>query len=121
VSDGTSTRYPVDFDAFSTAVALALISGALAVVEPFLLALTAALTGLALAAWVAGHVPRTTVRRPAPRPILGFAFLGAGVAGVFLLPPAVLSARALVLAASLIPLWWIGRISWPYRVRDRAG
>jgi len=113
VTPTTFSRGRIDFDAFSAAVALALVAGALAIAAPFLLALTAALTALAMAAWVVGHVRQSTELRPLRVPLLGFAVVGSGATAFLALPTDAFPVRGLVLASSLLPLWWFGRARGP--------
>lgn len=97
----------VEFDAFGVAVGASLVAGGLAIVLPFLLALTATLSALALAAWVAVARTRLPARAASGRwrgavPLL---LLGAGAVVFLLDPPPLARVRGLVLAVSLLPLW----------------
>jgi hypothetical protein len=96
-----------EFEAFGVAVGAAIVSGALSLIAPFLVALTGALAALALAGWISRQRHRGTSRRDLVRvrTIVASSFLALGV-GVFLAsPPALLPFRGLVLAAGLLPLW----------------
>jgi hypothetical protein len=117
------TRVPyavLEFDTFSAAVGLALITGALALVATYLLALTATLAALAAAGWTAGHLPHP--RSPIKpfvdrRRKVALLVLAAGAGAFFLLPPPIVGARGLALAASFLPLWWVERTPAPPRSR----
>jgi hypothetical protein len=101
----------IEFDAFSVAVGLAVITGALSFVAPFLEALTVALAALAVAGWAAlQSAERVGLARglPATR-LLGLALAGGGAAAFFVLPGPIAMARGLVLGASLVPLWLVER------------
>ncbi|MGA8303208.1 MAG: hypothetical protein WA691_01270 [Thermoplasmata archaeon] len=111
VSPPLSAGLPTDFDPFGVAVGLAVIAGALALLAPYLNALTAALAALAGAGWVAGRAGERTrgsgwllYGRAAA---IGFATLGTGA--FFLLPEPFTSGRGLALALSLVPLWVVER------------
>ncbi|MGA8542742.1 MAG: hypothetical protein WB947_04290 [Thermoplasmata archaeon] len=113
-----------DFDTFSTAVGLALISGGLSLVATYLVGLTVALVALAGAGWAAGHVGS---RGAYPGPSLdrgrkvALACLATGIVAFFLLPPPLVDGRALAIAVSFLPLWWVERSSHARRVRPLDG
>jgi len=119
------TRLPagtIEFDTLSMAVGLALISGALSLVAPYLEALTAALAALSLAGWAAS---RSRERRMRALELLstqgtGLLSVAIGTGAFFLLPTPVSTARGLVLAASLVPLWLTGRLRGPGRTGHRT-
>lgn len=98
----------LELDTWGMSVGTALISGALSVELPFLVALTGTLAALAVASWAmiqnrAPPAERPTLRAPQA---VGFGILALG-AGLFLLPPPPLAPfRGLLLAAALLPLWW---------------
>jgi hypothetical protein len=105
----------VEFDTFSVAVGTALVAGALSILASFLDALTGTLAALALASWVALRSPVTKEWRDffrAGRGVgLGTLCMGAAI---FLLPPYPLaSIRGLLLAVTLLPLWWSERRGTP--------
>ena len=99
------------FEAFGVAVGATLVSGALSLAAPFLIALTGALAALAIAGWSA-RLRRTGPFRAGllrPRPIVALAILGS-VTVIFLFPPTALdAARGLILALGLLPLWAVER------------
>jgi hypothetical protein len=110
----SASRVPLsmaEFDVIGIAVGAALVSGALAVVGPPLAALTGALAVLAWAGWVA-------LVRQTPGPVRrlvtgtrGWAAASAGAGALlFAAGPGFLAPfRGLVLAFSLVPLWWVAR------------
>ncbi|MGI0156249.1 MAG: hypothetical protein ACREDE_09010, partial [Thermoplasmata archaeon] len=93
----------VEFDTFSAAVGLGLITGALALVAPFLDALTAALAALATAGWLAGRPrePRRLLEEFLSLRGVGLWCVALGAGAFFLLSGPFDGARALALAASL--------------------
>ncbi len=101
----------IGFDALGLAVGTALVAGALSLVAPFLIALTGTLAALSVASWTMVQSPGgfagwryLTRDRIAPLTILCAGSM------VFLLPPRELvSVRGLLLALSLVPLWWAER------------
>ncbi|MGI0071565.1 MAG: hypothetical protein ACRECT_05815 [Thermoplasmata archaeon] len=101
----------VEFDAFRVAVGLALIAGGLSLVASYLDALTLTLTALAAAGWAAAHASERAAGTAGlgVGERLGLASAVAGAALYFLLPPPLSVVRGLLLAASLLPLWWAGR------------
>lgn len=96
------------FDPFRTAVALAVVAGAVSLALPWLVGLVGALAALAVAAWAAdlpvhGRPSRT------PRCVAAVAILGvAGLAFVGALGPTA-SYRGALLAVGLLPLWAVRR------------
>jgi hypothetical protein len=104
-------RVPYEFDAFGVAVGATVVSGGLAVVLPFLLALTGTLAALAFAAWVALARARAPNPRARSRSQWGIALFALGLgATVFLLGPEPLARiRGLLLALALLPLWAVER------------
>lgn len=95
----------LDFEAFGTSVGLALISGALSLLIPGLLPLTAALGALAVAGWAAGRRRHPEPRaRKVPPP---FALVAALVGFALLLAPphALEPYRGLGVGLGLLPLW----------------
>ncbi|HTW55309.1 MAG TPA: hypothetical protein VMG36_02525 [Thermoplasmata archaeon] len=104
-------RPSLGFDAFSAAVAVGVIAGALSVVWPSLDGLTAALAALAVAAVAVRHAdrPRADGWRPTARGLAVVAVCGAA-AGLFLDPPPPLAAwRGMLLGLSLVPWWMVER------------
>lgn len=100
----------VELDTFRTAVGLALVAGALAVVAPYLDGLVAALAALAGAGWAAARAHRlATPRVPSGRTALALVTVGAGVGAFLLAPVPWTSVRGLVLASSWLPMWWLER------------
>lgn|GEM_PF-1897159 len=99
------------FDTFGVAVATALVAGGLSLLAPFLTALTGTLAALAVTSWVVLHGQRNGTWREfltAARK-LGLGILGVGAA-LFLLPSGPLvPLRGIVLALTLLPLWWVER------------
>ncbi len=116
---GLRTAHPVaraiEFDTFSVAVGLAIISGALAVLAPYLDALTGALVALGGAGWVAGHSlePGGLPGRMTSARTVGLVSVGLGVGAFFLLSGPLGPARGLALALSFVPLWLIDRKGSP--------
>ena len=106
MSDTRTLLEAAGIDAFGTAVGLAVISGALAILTPFLAELTAALAALALAAWLVAGGGTVALRHRLPSGgWWAFVPLAAG-AGVFLGFSSVpVGERALLLGLSLVPLW----------------
>lgn len=97
----------VELDTFRTAVGLAIVAGALALVAPYLDGLVAALAALAGAGWVATRTHRRTAGTAASgATALALAIVGAGVAAFLFLPEPWSSARGLALAGSWLPMWW---------------
>jgi len=111
-----SSRPTFEFEAFGTAVLLALVCGTLSTVLPLFIAPTATLAALALAGWVSLSRGRGTLSRPrvGRKSAIALGVLVA-TAVVFLAPPAPIApARGLLLAAGLLPLfvaerWQFGR------------
>ncbi|MGB6500956.1 MAG: hypothetical protein WBG19_06125 [Thermoplasmata archaeon] len=109
------------FDPFGAAAGVALITGALAVILPFLSVLTGTLAALAVAGWALGR------GRAYPRPswfrhrIGGAVACGVGAATLlYLAPPASLGPfRALLLALALALFWVEESLGRPY-VRRRV-
>jgi hypothetical protein len=101
----------LDRDTWGMTVGTALIAGALSVELPFLVALTGTLAALAVASWARLHsrAPRTAHPILGWRQAVGIGILALG-AGLFLLPPPPWAPlRGLLLAAALLPLWWVER------------
>jgi len=97
------------FEAFGVAVGATLVSGALSLAAPFLIALTGALAALAIAGWSARLRRTGPFRAGLLRPIVALAILGS-VTVIFLFPPTALdAARGLILALGLLPLWAVER------------
>lgn len=98
------------FEAFGTAVGLAVILGSLSAVVADLVPVTGTLAALALAGWAT--LPRRRVARSGP---LGPATVAALLplalgAGAYLAPPPSFEAyRGLALALGLLPLWLVER------------
>jgi hypothetical protein len=106
-------RWPssTEFDVVGVSVAAALVSGALSVLAPSLIALTASLAVLAVAGWLIlyrqtpGPVRRRWMRRSG-----GALAAVAGVSVLFLLGgDPLFDYRGLLLGASLVPLWGVAR------------
>lgn len=96
-----------EFDAFSAAFASAEACGALSVIEPWLVAPTATLAAIALAAWMSlarrrGRFSRTRLRFALA--LVLFA-LGAAAAAFLAPPPEVENVRGFILALGLVPLF----------------
>jgi hypothetical protein len=108
VAPNPPTAPTADFDAFTAAVVLAVLSGTLALVDSNLLALTGALGAIAVAAWVTRRVPHVRWARPNLPLALALTTLGTGAA-VFLVGGARFPFRGVILGASLVPLWWAER------------
>lgn len=95
-------------DTLGLAVGLALVAGGLSLVAPFLVALVGALAALAVAGWVVGRRRGTVAGRPArrARSAAPIGILAVGGA-LFVAPPeALVPYRGLLLALTLVPLWW---------------
>ena len=99
----------VEFDTFRVAVGLAVIVGALALVAPYLTALTAVLAALAAAGWAAGRARDRSVGGLVPGHAWGLLVAALGAGAFFLLVGPLQAARGLALALSLVPLWWVER------------
>jgi len=97
----------LEFDAFSVAVASSAICGALSVIEPWLVAPAATLAAIALAAWMSLAQRRGSLSRKGIgfASIVGLIFLGTAAIVFLWSPPMVDSARGLILAAGLLPLF----------------
>ena len=106
VAPSSSVALSIEFDAFSVAVGLAIVAGALSLLAGYLTSLTVALAALAFAGWAARSASSVV---PGQRIVsirgLGISFLVIGIALFLLLPPPWAGGRALVLALSLVPLW----------------
>jgi branched-subunit amino acid ABC-type transport system permease component len=100
-----------EFDTFTAAVGLALVSGSLALLAPYLADLTATLAALAVAGWVMGRVALRPTPRPSPNPgrTLGLASVATGGVAFLFAPEPFRTVRALCLALLLLPLWWAER------------
>ena len=104
-----------EFEAFSSAVALAVMCGALSTALPLFIAPTATLAALALAGWASmshrrGTLVRTRVGEPS---MIAFGLLAAATTG-FLVPPSPLVPfRALILSCGLLPLFITERLRFP--------
>ncbi|MGP8076411.1 MAG: hypothetical protein ACLP8Y_06755 [Thermoplasmata archaeon] len=96
-----------EFEAFGAAVGSAVVCGALSLVVPLLIAPTATLVCLALAAWV------STSRRRGPLTFSGLGnsslaslcVLGGSAAGFLTAPSFLAPFRGLLLAGGLVPLF----------------
>ena len=107
-SEGSPTP---EFDAFRVAVGFGVLSGAAALVLPFLDSLTLALAAIALAAWVWRRSPRPLGgrHRPGLSAAVGWACAATGFGVFWGLPAPLSSIRGLLLGLSLVPLWWLDR------------
>lgn len=98
----------VGLDALGLAVGTALVAGALSLVAPFLIALTGTLAALSVTSWAMVQTSGGSRGRwyAARARITRLSILAVG-ATVFLVPPRELTPfRGLLLAVSLVPLWW---------------
>lgn len=105
----------IEFETFSVAVGLAAIVGGLALLAPFLSALTAALAALAMAGWASG-LPRVRTGWAEwlpPTRRAGLLSVGLGVGAFFALSGPWAAVRGLALAVSLVPLWMVERRRGP--------
>jgi len=108
---GAGPASPFEFEAFGAATGCAVVSGALSLIAPYLTALTGALAALAVAGWISTlrrrSIGATELLRPA---LLGsLAGLAIGV-GIFLFAaPPLGTARGLLLALTLVPIWLLER------------
>jgi hypothetical protein len=100
-----------EFDVFPTAVIGALVTGVLSLLAPFLVALTGTLIALAVAGWCSSRRQDGTNLRSLGRPDRASALAALGLIEVLSLSPAVPWAafRGLVMAAGILPLWWVER------------
>ncbi len=100
-------------EAFGTACGLAIVVGAVAVVDPALDALAATLVVLGVAGWASSHRRAfgglSAVGR-APR-AFGVAFVALALGAIaFAIPPSTLAPwRALLLGVATVPLWGLER------------
>jgi len=121
---GPGPRPPVlEFEAFGAAVGAAVVSGACALVEPFLAALTGALAALAVAGWVSLLRGRRVARGDLARPgtVLALGLLAVAAALYLLAAPELAATRGLLLGAGLVPLWLVERGRAPLGHRRRSG
>jgi len=111
MTDPILGRRSLGFEAFGASVGLALVSGGLAIVLPFLAALTGTLCALAVAAWVADRRHRSAGRRPTVARLEFVAWIWTGGAAAAFLdpPPAFGPYRAVALALGLAAVWAAGR------------
>ncbi len=113
---------PVEFEVFGTSLGLALVTGALALLLPFLLALAGTLAALAIAGWC-GMLRRGGGTRPAlsdPGRLIGVAMAIGGTIVYLGAVPVLAPGRGLLLALALLPLWWVERHRAPGTGRRRA-
>jgi hypothetical protein len=106
--DPLGLRRTIEFDALGLAVGSSLVAGALSLLEGYLAPLVGSLAALALASWAMMRAQDRDAGRSVwtRRRGVGIASLAAG-AVFFLAPlPEETSARGLVLALALVPLWW---------------
>ncbi len=101
---------PLGFDPFSAAVGVAVVVGAIAVVQPYLVAFTGTLAALALASYLLARRVRRS-RRSRTASGERWALGAVGIGGVLFLapPPGYLPFRALGLALALAVLWRVRR------------
>jgi hypothetical protein len=111
VTGGHAPTLDPEFDVVGVSVGAALVSGALSVMAPTLVALTGTLAVLAIAGWI-------VLVRQAPGPLrrrwsgrLTWAVLSVGLGSMLFLDArgTLLHVRGLVLALSLLPLWVVAR------------
>ena len=109
----------IGFDALGLAVGTAIVAGALSLIAPFLAALTGTLGALSVASWIMVQAPRRSAGRwhLARARIAPLSILGAGATVFLVSPKELVPFRALLLAMSLVPLWWSER---PLRRRCRT-
>jgi hypothetical protein len=101
----------LEFDTFSVALGLAVVTGGVSLAVPYLVALTGALVALAGAGWAAGRSRWRNGWRDLGQPArcTGLLLVGAGVVAFFDLPGTLSVARGLALALSTVPLWLVER------------
>ncbi|HTP56137.1 MAG TPA: hypothetical protein VML53_05700 [Thermoplasmata archaeon] len=106
IRPGRPTRPPLALDAFGSAAGLAIVCGALAIVVPFLVAVTGTLTAIAVAAWAIARASGEEARR-LRHSSTAAAAVGLAVAAVLYLapPPHFGPYRALVLALVTAVFW----------------
>jgi hypothetical protein len=111
VTDGAWVAPYFRFEAFGTAVASALVCGALSIMVPFLVAPTATLAALALAGWVSLARHRGSLTRGGfgPGRLVALCVLAGSSVGFLASPSFLGSFRGLLLAASLVPLFAVER------------
>jgi hypothetical protein len=100
----------LDVDPCSLAILLALVTGLAAIADPALTALSFVLVALGLAAFMIGLRPRHSGRLGIDaRTVAAVSILTLGAVAFFLAPSDVAPVRALLLALSATPLWWVHR------------
>ncbi len=106
------------FDAFGTAVGLAVVSGALSLLVPTLGVLVGTLAALALAGWASIRYQNRSFRARAGGRARGAALGAVALTGILYLDPpgALAPVRGLLLGLGLVPLWVAERQS----PRERA-
>jgi len=110
ITSATAPRL-FEFEAFGTAVGLAIICGGLSLPFPILISPTAALAALALAGWLSLVHRRSsgTGGRVERRAMAALVVLGVAGAGFLDSPPPLSPFRGLFLACGLLPLLWVSR------------
>lgn len=113
----SSSAATLELDTFRVALGLAIVTGGLALVAPYLNALTAALVALAVAGWAAGLGRDHAMDLPGALSAraVGLLSLAIGIGSFFLLPNPLALARGLVLALAVLPMWWIDHRPVPRR------
>jgi hypothetical protein len=102
---------PVELNVVGVATGGALVSGALSLVGPYLVALPGSLAALAVAGWIAQlrrSAGSEVVRLPSGAP-LALVVLSAGATGYVFATEALGPFRGLLLALALLPLWNVAR------------
>jgi hypothetical protein len=114
--EGAPARF-FEFEAFGTAVGLAIVCGGLSVPFPVLDAPTAALAALAVAGWssLARRRGSRSVRNSPARAVTALAILGAAAVAFLASPPILSPFRGALLAGGLLPLFFVGRTRSPIR------
>src|SRR5487761_532251 len=107
---GALLRGQLDVDPCGLAILLSVVTGLAAIADPALDGLTFALVALGLGAFLIGLRPRHAGRIVVDgRTLVALSLLALGAVAFFGLPPALEPVRAVALAFSATPVWWVHR------------